>query len=167
MTVTMGYGWKKGQPFTLELWRIGTCADGEPAYLAKDAAQAFLRMAEQAALDGVDLVSIINTAFRDNGHQERLYRRYIRLMAEWETGGRLGKKPAKAAPPGFSTHQSGLSVDLNRAQDDHTDNGIADGKTDEWIDAKAIRYGFVRDVASEPWHLTYVGEAPAFPPATV
>jgi len=48
------------------------------------------------------------------------------------------------ARPGYSNHQSGDAIDLNRAHDK--------GKTDAWLKANAAKFGFYRDVPSELWH---------------
>lgn len=61
----------------------------------------------------------------------------------------LGVRPAEtAAAPGAtagtSTHGLGLSVDLG-----------LDGRAQAWMRANADRFGFVEDVAGEPWHWTY------------
>lgn len=141
------YGYKKGEQFLLDLWPIGG-----GFYLEELAAYDFMRMADAAEKDGITLR--INTAYRSWKHQRRLYKDFEKKMLEWNNGGRLGKRPSVVAEPGFSTHQSGRSVDLNRAHDDTNDNGIADGTTDQWLQTNAIRFNFVNDVKSEPWHWT-------------
>ena len=144
-------GHKGGQPVRFETDDIG-----RGFRLERHAAAAFSAMADAARDEGVLLR--VNTALRTHEHQARLYARYLSEMAFWRDGKR-STKPAPVAKPGFSTHEGGLSVDINRAHDDTTDNGIADGKTDLWLAANAGRFGFVRDVKSEPWHWTFVGSA--------
>lgn len=102
-------------------------------YLQKTAAAAFNRMFEVANKSGFVLRP--NYAFRNMTQQKLLWAR--------KQAGELTQAVAK---PGFSTHQSGLSVDLQVAS--------APGLLD-WLKANAAQFGFVNDVASEPWHWTY------------
>jgi LAS superfamily LD-carboxypeptidase LdcB len=147
-------GYRKGIPFALELVEIGSNKDG-PLYLEPKAAADFKRM-EAAAL-AVGIVLHVNTAFRWRSHQERLWNAYQIALEKWKAGG--GKRPSLVAKPGHSTHQQGDTVDINRAHDDHTDNGIADGATDQWLNENAHLFGFARDTPSEPWHYRHVGLA--------
>jgi hypothetical protein len=95
------------------------------------AAEAFRRMASDAWRAGVDLK--VNDGYRSLGAQEAL---------AVELG--LYRDGGKAAVPGTSTHGWGLSVDV--------DTG---GGATEWLRSDAARYGFVEDVAREPWHWTF------------
>lgn len=49
-----------------------------------------------------------------------------------------------AAAPGTSDHGLGLSLDVD-----------VDGRGQEWLRTNGGRYGFVENVAREPWHWTY------------
>jgi D-alanyl-D-alanine carboxypeptidase len=142
-------GHRHGEPVRFEIEDIGNGMS-----LEVGAARAFVAMAAAARADG--LVLRVNTALRTHEHQARLYARFCEETAYFRDGKRT-TKPSLVARPGYSTHESGLSVDINRAHDDTTDNGIADGKTDLWLAANAGRFGFVRDVKSEPWHWTFTG----------
>jgi len=138
----MAGGWILGRAVALDLVPIG---NGHS--LHRPAAMAFLLMAEAARSDGVILR--VNSAFRSMLEQRR----------EWslrQTAIAYGRKYKAVALPGRSTHQSGVSVDINRADTDHTNNGIADGTTDRWLQANASTYGWVNDVRSEPWHWTFL-----------
>lgn len=148
--LTSDYAYRKGEKVKILLVSIG---DGHR--LEASAAAAFLLMRDAAASDGIMLK--VNSSFRTMGEQSRLRVRHDLEMREWMAGKRA-KQPALVARPGYSTHQSGLSVDINRAHDDKTNNGIADGVTDKWLQANAARFGFVNDVRSEPWHYTYLPE---------
>jgi LAS superfamily LD-carboxypeptidase LdcB len=112
-------------------------------------------MADAAAKEGLPLK--VNTAFRSMEHQKRLFQAYVKALAAYERKERLNK-PAKVAKPGFSTHQSGISVDINRANGDDLSTAVPDSPTDKWLAANAARFGFVNDVKSEPWHWTYNGK---------
>jgi LAS superfamily LD-carboxypeptidase LdcB len=160
MTLVMGwrrdepmvhYGYIKGRQVTLDLWPIG---DG--FYLEISAAQDFLRMRDAAELDGIKLV--VNRAYATHSEQERLYRKYMVKLAEWQRGGRLGKRPPPAAAPGYSTHQAGKSVDINRAPGDDPKTEAADSPVDIWLRANAHKYNFIFDVPGEPWHATHAPE---------
>lgn len=144
----MQYGYIKGKQVVIDLWPIG---DG--FYLEMAAAQDFLRMKDAAAAVGITLV--VNRAFATWAQQSALYRKYQILKAAWDKAGRLGKRPAPAAQPGFSTHQCGWTVDINRAPGDDPTTAAYDSPTDLWLQANAALYGFVNDVASEPWHYTH------------
>ena len=95
------------------------------------AAEAFRRMASDAWRVGVDLK--VNDGYRSIEHQHDMAERH----GLYRDGGR-------AAVPGTSTHGWGLSVDVD-----------SDGGAHEWLRRNAGRYGFVNDVAGEPWHWTY------------
>lgn len=142
-------GYRKGKMFELEVEDI----DEHGHMLAVDAARAFKRMLEHASADGIALV--VNTAWRPMGYQTRLWLAYRGAMENWEAGGRLGHKPTPVAQPGFSTHQAGLSVDINRAPGDDPKTIAPDSPVDLWLVANARQYGFVRDVPSESWHYTF------------
>lgn len=144
-------GYRKGQLIEVELAPID-----EVHSLEATAAMAFVHMREHAKRDGITLV--VNAAFRTSEHQQTLWNKYIRACAAWENNGRKGSRPTPAARPGYSNHQAGTAIDLNRAHDDTTDNGIADGLTDAWLNEHAAEYGFRRTVASEPWHWEYLPE---------
>lgn len=109
-------------------------------------------MEAHAARDGIDLM--LNSAWRSMAQQMREYD--LRQAAL-----RAGKKYKLVANPGWSTHQSGCSADLNRAHDDHTNDGVANGDTDRWLQKNAATYGFYNDVRSEPWHWTHLATVKA------
>ncbi len=156
MHFTILNAYRKGEPYAVEMMSIGMTLGGVVAYLERTAAEAYVRMEEAALHDGITWT--INYAFRDHNEQGRLYRKYVKLLAEWERGGRVGKRPASAAVPGFSTHQMGKSVDINRSRGDDLATPAPDSPVDKWLDANAHIYGFVRDVRDEPWHLTHLPE---------
>src|SRR5688572_552967 len=122
------------------LYKNGKQIQGTLVYVDKEghrleikAAYAFIKMRLQASKDGVRLT--INSAFRSMPEQDRLYRLY-----------RDGKGN-KAAKPGFSNHQAGVSVDLSTAK------GTNDSY--KWLKKNASKFGFKEDVAGEPWHWTW------------
>ena len=120
-------------------------AIGLGLFLKVEAARAFIAMREAAEKDGITLRP--NTAFRTMEHQQELYAAYS-----------SGNGPL-AAKPGYSNHQSGLSVDINRAPGDNKRTKKPDSPIDLWLQANAAKYGFYNDVKSEPWHYTYLPES--------
>ncbi len=142
------YGYKNGEQFPVELDSIG---GGH--WLEQSAAAAFLRMAEAASVAGFRLK--VNTSFRQFIHQKRLYDEYMiwpTLSAEQKLKLR---KPARAARPGYSNHQSGIAVDINRAEGDNAATEAYDSPLDLWLHDNAHVFGFVRTVEEEPWHWEY------------
>jgi LAS superfamily LD-carboxypeptidase LdcB len=75
----------------------------------------------------------VNDSYRDLGGQEKIAR-------EKGIYGRGGV----AAVPGTSNHGWGLALDLQ-----------LDPKAQQWMRDNGARFGFVEDVAGEPWHWTY------------
>jgi D-alanyl-D-alanine carboxypeptidase len=143
------YGYKNGEQFPVELESIGN-----NQWLERSAADAFNRMATAASVAGFRLK--VNTSFRSFIHQKRLYDAY----QVWPTLGaeqklKMGRKPARAARPGYSNHQSGIAVDINRAEGDNPATDAYDSPLDLWLHDNAHLFGFVRTVEEEPWHWEY------------
>jgi D-alanyl-D-alanine carboxypeptidase len=88
-------------------------------------------MAAAARAAGVTIG--VNDSYRDLPGQEQMAR-------EKGIYGRGGV----AAVPGTSNHGWGLALDLD-----------LDGKAQQWLRDNGARFGFVEDVAGEPWHWTY------------
>lgn len=99
--------------------------------LSSAAATAFTAMRADAATSGVEIG--VTDSYRSLSQQVDVARR----KGLYSQGG-------LAAQPGTSNHGWGLSVDI-----DVNDRG------QEWLRANGARYGFVEDVAREPWHWTY------------
>ncbi len=115
---------------------INVASVGNGKVMRSDAATSFNQMRRAALAEGVTIGA--RSAFRTNAEQAELYRRY-------QNGtGNL------AAPPGYSNHQGGISVDVQNA----TTRSSAEYR---WLRDNASRFGFVNDVPSEPWHWTYRG----------
>ena len=101
--------------------------------LWEPAAEAFRQMSAAAAESGVRLE--VTDSYRSYDQQVDVARR----KGLYRNGG-------LAAEPGTSTHGWGLSVDVNTT-------GPALG----WLRRYGAQFGFVEDVAREPWHWTYTG----------
>jgi len=75
---------------------------------------------------------LINSGKRSREDQERLYNEYLRR----------GRTGMPVAPPGSSSHESGLAVDIQQ------------GKTDRRAIDILNRYGLMQSVAGDPVHFT-------------
>lgn len=104
------------------------------------------RMFEAAQEDGVQHFKI-NSAYRSGVFQQQLYEK---------------KGAAYALPPGYSEHQTGLSIDIGSTQ------GTMDKAIEgEWLAKHAAEFGFIlrypqnkadiTGISFEPWHFRYVG----------
>ncbi|WP_370325062.1 D-alanyl-D-alanine carboxypeptidase family protein [Euzebya sp.] len=103
--------------------------------LWEPAARAFRDMVAAAARDGVSFG--VNSSYRDLAGQQAMVDRY----GLYSQGGR-------AAAPGSSNHGWGLSIDLD-----------LDDRAQAWMREHGATYGFVEDVAREPWHWTFKASA--------
>ena len=104
---------------------------GKP--MRPDVAAAFDRMA--AAAQGAGVTLVINSAFRSDAEQQRLWN--------------ANPDPRWVAPPGTSLHRCGTELDLGTSS--------AYG----WLAANASRFGFVQRYSWEAWHYGYTaGPAP-------
>ena len=128
-------------------------------YMRSEAADAFHRLVESAAMEGVELK--MTTAYRSYDFQKILYDGYV---------DREGEEAANkfSAKPGQSEHQTGLSADVSSPSVDYqlsNDYGrTAEGK---WLADNAHRFGFIIRFPAgketitgyqyEPWHVRYVG----------
>jgi hypothetical protein len=99
---------------------------GKP--MRPDVAAALDRMNAAARRDGVAL--IVNSAYRSDAEQERLYAQH--------------PDPKWVAPPGRSLHRNGTELDLGPSS--------AYG----WLARNAGRFHFVQRYGWEPWHYGYV-----------
>ena len=121
--------------------------------LDDEALAAFERMQKAASDDGLFLY--IASGYRSYAEQQVQYNIHVQNK---------GKEYADivSARPGFSEHQTGLSMDLNSTED-----SFAETKEAEWIAENCADYGFivrfpkgkegVTGYAYEPWHVRYVG----------
>ena len=95
------------------------------------AAESFRQMSAAAAASGVRLD--VTDSYRSYDQQVDVARR----KGLYRNGG-------LAAEPGTSTHGWGLSLDVNPTS-----------ATLNWLRSYGAQFGFVEDVAREPWHWTY------------
>jgi len=137
-------GYENGEPKPLYVSSILQKRKAKTLLLSRDASDNFREMVVQAAKDGFHLDVL--SAFRTHGEQHRMKRQRGDL----------------AAPPGWSNHQMGLSIDVGGT------TRIMQGKRYRtilywWMKRNAKRYGFYNDVEAEPWHWTFYGDNPPPP----
>lgn len=131
--------------------------------MRNEAAQAFMRMADEAAHQNLKLR--VFSGYRDFEHQKKLYLEALE---------KNGPKQNGVAVPGYSEHQLGTTVDVSNA-DRHTVLSGRFGETPEgrWLHDNAERFGFRNSYTNEntekvgykpePWHLRYLGQKIAQP----
>ena len=130
-------GYHKGKSHVLAVHSIRQKdRNNNSLFLAPDAASSFREMMVHAAKDGFHLDVL--SAFRTHRQQAILKK----------------KRGHLAAPPGWSNHQQGLSVDIGRT------TRIIKGVRYRtilywWLHRNAKTYGFYSDVIDEPWHWTF------------
>ncbi len=128
-------------------------------YMRSEAADAMVAMITQAAAEGLDLKCC--SAYRSYEIQASIYNNDV---------GSSGEEAANTltAVPGFSEHQTGLTMDLtsgsvgNILTEDFVNT--AEG---QWLADNAYKYGFIvrypadkTDITGydfEPWHVRYLG----------
>ncbi len=148
----MDRGYSRGVQADIELVDLY----GHPGHkLEKWAARAFMALDRAAKKDG--LILQVNSSFRTMEKQTMLWTAYVLDLAQFQKGKRA-TKPSLVARPGWSNHQSGYSIDINRAVGDNLATKEPDSPTDIWLNKNAHRFGFFRDVASEAWHWTFLPE---------
>lgn len=128
-------------------------ADYDPGKLDDTAKAAFDQMQADAAAEGLDLY--IGSSYRDYQYQVTIYNNYCELYG-WEMADTF------SARPGYSEHQTGLTIDCNTIDDAFSDTPEA-----AWLAEHCADYGFIirfpegkEDITGyqyESWHIRYVG----------
>lgn len=115
----------------------------------------FYKMADDLNKE-LELNIYVRSAYRTFQSQEDVYNEYLKTY---------GKNYVKkyVAYPGFSEHQTGLSVDIKVS----SSNTFANTKEAKWLKENAYKYGFIErynkkmenitGYQSELWHYRYVG----------
>ncbi len=141
------------------LWAYGipTLGGGE-MLLRREAAEHLVRLVDDAAADGEELV--VASAYRSYAHQQASYARLTSIY-----GTEAGEM---SATPGHSQHQLGTAVDFtNAAAGYELWQPFGETTAYRWLTRHAREYGFVLAYPSgkeaetgyewEPWHYRYVG----------
>lgn len=132
-------GFHRGDIMVVSCVGIGQIGiDGKEVQVREDVAWPLSAMIAHAAADGFEIR--VNFGFRDNREQKRQWRKARR----W------------AAPPGYSNHQSGVSVDIDGTRK-RRGRRLVRTALYWWLVENAGTYGFVNDIPREPWHWTFVG----------
>ena len=130
-------GYDKGKPYPLTVQRLSVkLQNGDAAWLRPDVAAAFEAMRATALQDNVNIQ--VASAFRSIAEQLVLYVKN-KLMGP------------QTAPPGWSNHQQGTTVDLDTGAPAGTNSTYA------WMQRRGWEFGFQRTVSSEPWHYEFLG----------
>ncbi len=129
-------------------------ADGD-IEIERNVAQAFYKMAEAASEDGMELM--VSSGYRSYKDQEEVTNTYLELYGQNYVDNYVAK-------PGFSEHQTAMSLDIASKSVDTFVN------SDEysWMMDNAYKYGFIlrypkskEDITGykcEAWHYRYVGK---------
>ena len=99
------------------------------------------------------------SAYRSYNYQKKLYNSYVKNDSK-ENADRY------SARPGFSEHQTGLSLDVDNIYTDY--NNFEKTKEYKWMIKNCYKYGFILRFPKdkeyitgyqfEPWHYRYVGK---------
>lgn len=128
--------------------------------LREPAAEAAKELFAAAREDGIELTVV--SAYRSYAYQQELYDNYIA-----EHGSEVTNE--MSAMPGHSEHQTGLALDVDSPDGQHTlQQSFGDTEAGQWLAEHAHEYGFVirypqdaqeiTGFSYEPWHLRYFGE---------
>lgn len=129
---------------------------GIDGYLQDEAYEAYKQMANDAKSNGLSLW--ITSPYRSYKSQYRIYNRYLENDP-------VEVVDTYSARPGYSDHQTGLTVDIVSPGYDF--DNFEDSNEFEWLQENAYKYGFIlrypkdkTDITGymyESWHYRYVG----------
>ncbi len=152
--------------------------------LLPKAKQAFLEMVEAAKKDQV--VISLNSGYRSQSDQNSIFQPRYQALEFAELGGNytpeelskgegddlLNRIMTVTAPPGYSRHHTGYTVDLVDLSPDNTSQNFKNSKAAKWLSqnnfANARRFGFIPSYPEgldgvgpqpEAWEYVWVGDA--------
>ena len=136
---------------------IGNDVFGREQKLAPEAAHAWFKMRDEAALSGIELQ--VASAFRPVDYQAEIIRR--KLDSGQSSGGIL----EVSAAPGYSEHHSGRALDITTPGFEPLEEEFEKSPAFEWLTQTAGAYGFRMSyprnnrhgVIYEPWHWYWMG----------
>jgi LAS superfamily LD-carboxypeptidase LdcB len=139
----------------------GGLAAGRSESLQKDAAASYDKMVADAKAQGIDIYAI--SGFRDNETQKQLFDRQVAIQGSEKAAAKI------SAPPGYSEHATGYTVDLGTSSATDLQYSFEQTKAYRWLDKNAERYGFEQSFTgkagqgadNEPWHFRYTGSTAA------
>lgn len=132
-------GFKNKQPINIRLCEVPNMPG---AIVNSQISGAVFDMAQAAQTAGVNLAA--SEAFRTKEQQDYFWGCYQTKSCN---EGRL------AAEPGTSNHQMGLAIDFNCNGGSMQYGNVCY----DWLEANARQYGFIGNVAGEPWHWSTTG----------
>ncbi len=132
---------------------------GQPQ-LVQEAYDAFIEMHNDALIDNYDIMISSINAFRDYQQQEKTYKHYE------DAYGTAGADTCSARP-GYSEHQTGLTIDTTCFKADGTSFDTFEEEY-RWLRNNSWKYGFIyryqgeeefyTGYEEEQWHYRYVGK---------
>lgn len=133
----------------------------EKKLMRKEAADALAVMFNAASNEGLALNGV--SAYRSYDRQYEIFTNNVKVKG-------LDHTTKYSAIPGYSEHQTGLSIDVSaKACNNRLDASFAKTKESEWLIKNAHLYGFIirypedktaiTGYSYEPWHIRYVGIA--------
>lgn len=127
--------------------------------IRQDAYDAYIEMHE-AALSEANIYLMVNSSYRNYSSQERVYNNYKTNHGE-------AYADNIAARPGYSEHQTGLSIDVFSTANS-TQATFKDSDAYRWLKDNSYKYGFILRYPDgkenitgykfESWHYRYVGK---------
>ena len=128
--------------------------------MTAEAFAALEQLAVDLRTDTGDENLLINSGHRGTASQQSVWDSYMTQYGEEYT-------KSYVAVPGYSEHHTGLACDLGFYTDDGATISVADYQFGWWLEANAMRQGFVlrypedkvaiTGIAYEKWHFRYVG----------
>lgn len=133
----------------------------EKKLMRKEAAMALENLFAAASSDGMVLNGV--SAYRSYERQYEIFTNNVKVKG-------LEHTTKYSAIPGYSEHQTGLSIDVStKSCNNRLDATFADTTESEWLIKNAHLYGYIIRYAEdktaitgysyEPWHIRYVGKA--------
>ena len=140
-----------------EVVALGSKYGNSNVLVTKETKDAFVKMFEAAKNDGITLY--VTSGYRSYNEQKEVFNEYVSNIGE--------KEALKyAAKPGFSEHQTGMSLDIFTPGS--TTKTFKTTKASTWLYNNAYKYGFILRYPSgkenitgysyEAWHYRYVGK---------
>lgn len=134
-------------------------------YMRREAYEAFCRMAQEAAKEGIALTVL--SAARTFWHQKEIWEAKWRECVQETDPEECARSIMRyTAMPGTSRHHWGTDLDLNSLENEYFENGQG-LKTYRWLTDRAWQFGFCRPYIApgagksegheeEKWHWSYL-----------
>lgn len=155
-----------GMPEDYEV-ETATADDATGKALQTEAAEAYRRMAQAAAQEGISLM--LCSGYRSVEYQQGLFDKKVeQCLSEGLSQEEAEAKAATiVATPGHSEHNTGLAADIVTPDHQMLDTAFEQTDAFAWLSGHAAEYGFIlrypkdksaiTGIIYEPWHYRYVG----------